>query len=155
MKIKISYFYNIRFFKPYQIPISTAVWDPKWFHDGKKQNYYFKDKNGVYNGLRAEMLAPGFEAKCSKTCRDNPDDCSFIVGYKDQISTISFNAFIEYLESIANYVKTTEHFDDEPEIILMVYETPENKCSERGPLVEWFSENGIKLEEWKNSENDK
>lgn len=29
MKIKISYFYMIRFFKPNQIPISTAVWDPK------------------------------------------------------------------------------------------------------------------------------
>lgn len=29
MKIKISYFYHVRNLKQYQIPVSTAVWDPK------------------------------------------------------------------------------------------------------------------------------
>lgn len=32
MKILISYFYQIRFFKPNMIPLSTAAFDPKWFH---------------------------------------------------------------------------------------------------------------------------
>ena len=35
-------------------------------------------------------------------------------------------------------------------IVLIVYEAPNNKCSERGPLQIWFNENGVKLEEWNN-----
>ena len=37
MKIYISYFYAVRFFKPYQIPMSTAVWDPKWWRGVKRE----------------------------------------------------------------------------------------------------------------------
>ena len=37
MKIMTSYFYAIRFFKPNMIPISTAKWDPKWYHQNKGQ----------------------------------------------------------------------------------------------------------------------
>lgn len=32
MKILTSYFYQIRNFKPYQIPLSTAISDPAWYH---------------------------------------------------------------------------------------------------------------------------
>ena len=59
MEIYTSYFYQVRFMKPYHIPLSTAVWDPKWFHANRGQDYHFKDKNGVYNGLRAPVFAPG------------------------------------------------------------------------------------------------
>lgn len=34
MKIYTSYFYQIRFFKPNMIPLSTAKYDPSWFHKG-------------------------------------------------------------------------------------------------------------------------
>ena len=33
MKIRISYFYQVRNFKPNMIPMSTAISDPAWFHD--------------------------------------------------------------------------------------------------------------------------
>ena len=58
MKLAISYFYKIRFFQPWMIPISTAAWDPKYYHDNKGKDYLFVDKRGVINGYRYEALAP-------------------------------------------------------------------------------------------------
>ena len=43
MKLAISYFYKIRFFQPWMIPISTAAWDPKYYHDNKGKDYLFVD----------------------------------------------------------------------------------------------------------------
>ena len=56
MKLAISYFYQIRFFKPYMIPVSTAVSDPQWYHNFQDKNYIFLDKRGVANGFRCELL---------------------------------------------------------------------------------------------------
>ena len=148
MKVSISYFYQIRFFKPHQIPVSTAMWDPKWYHNGRERSYYFKDKNGVYNGLRIDWLAPEFEAKCSKTCEDDPVECSFIIGYKNQLSNTDFSQTWNWLELLAKNIQEIEKFNEEPEVVLIVYETPENRCSERGPIIEWFAENGKELKEW-------
>ena len=50
MKLAISYFYQIRFFKPYMIPVSTAHWDPAWYHDWAGAAHVFVDKRGVING---------------------------------------------------------------------------------------------------------
>jgi len=33
MKVRISYFYQIRNFKTNMIPMSTALSDPAWYHD--------------------------------------------------------------------------------------------------------------------------
>ena len=63
MKVATSYFYQIRFFKPNMIPVSTAMWDPKWFHNFKNQYHVFKDRNGVYNGLRYPALSPKGECE--------------------------------------------------------------------------------------------
>ena len=39
------------------IPVSTAMWDPKWFHDFTgDEDYIFKDKRGIYNGIRASIF---------------------------------------------------------------------------------------------------
>ena len=87
MKIYTSYFYKIRFFKPWQIPISTAVWDPKWFNDFKGQGYRFLDKRNVINGLRCESLHP--DKTCQDLCRGletcdckDPSKCEFLKRYK-------------------------------------------------------------------------
>ena len=74
MKIKTSYFYQIRNFKPYQIPLSTAISDPAWYHS-KTEDYYI-DKNGVINGLRIGMLQPqrSLGYLCGgKNCMQKPD----------------------------------------------------------------------------------
>ena len=67
MHLYTSYFYKIRFFKPWQVPISTAIADPKWFHAFKSQDYKFLDKNHVINGLRCESLHP--DHTCQDLCR--------------------------------------------------------------------------------------
>lgn len=59
MKIYTSYFYQVRNFPINTVAFSTAMWDPKWFHDFKDRKYKFKDKRGIWNGLRATPLVPG------------------------------------------------------------------------------------------------
>ena len=39
MNILISYFQQIRYFKPYMIPVSTAMWDPKWLETNTLKQY--------------------------------------------------------------------------------------------------------------------
>ena len=56
IKFYISYFYQIRNMSPNILPVSTAMWDPKWFHNGNRDNYRFMDKNGVINGVRMNQL---------------------------------------------------------------------------------------------------
>ena len=146
MKVKISYFYQLRFFKPYQIPVSTALIDPKWYR-GKPH----KDKNGVYNGIRCEALHANIDfegASCSKQCKDDPKTCTFMTAYRTQLEQTNFSDVMFWLEQVANNVKQIEGFEEEPEIILMVYETPDNPCSERQPLIDWFRSNGVELEEY-------
>ena len=148
MKIYTSYFYNIRFLKPYQIPLSTAIWDPKWFHNGLGNSEVFLDKNGVINGLRLEELNPGSCHADGCPCKEkNYLDCWFLKSYRAGLRNIDFKALYEKLETFALGWKEIAKFEEEPEIILIVYETPGNPCSERVPIQEWFAENGIKVEE--------
>jgi hypothetical protein len=55
-----------------------------------------------------------------------------------------FKRIVEDVKKINNYV-------GEPEIILLVYETPDNHCSERIALIDYFKKHGIELEEYKKS----
>ena len=150
MKYFITYFYNVRFLKPYQIPFSTAIWDPKWWHDGKGYNHYFKDKNGVYNGLRIEPLHPEEDNhECTNCWSDHdPTRCTFIERYKQQLDALNIKDIIWYLETTAKNIQVLEGFSEEPEIFLLVYEKPDNPCSERWPLIEWFAKHGIEVKEY-------
>ena len=48
MKIATSYFYQIRNFKPYMIPVSTALSDPEWYRPPAGQEYYIdKERNNM------------------------------------------------------------------------------------------------------------
>ena len=150
MKFYITYFYNVRFLKPYQIPFSTAVWDPKWYHDFKNQDYYFKDKNGVYNGLRIELLHPEPDNdQCIECDHSLQGNCGFIKKYTEQLNKLDFNLVINYLKITSKSIKTIERFSEEPEIVLLVHEKYDNPCSERWPLIKWFKEHGIELEEFR------
>lgn len=151
MRVYISYFYQIRYFKPWMIPVSTTKWDPKWFHNFSGRDTIFVDKNGVFNGIRSNSLAPG--PRCSNLCNGKgnncvPLNCLFLQEYRKQLNSIDFSKFIKDLESIAGYVKSFLGFDKEPIIVLIVYETPDNLCSERKPIQDWFGSHGYKLEEW-------
>ena len=82
MKISTSYFYQIRFFTRNMIPVSTAIWDPKWFHTGNNIGEY-RDKNGVWNGIRMPILSPLKIAPdtCSQCVVKDPSDCKFQNSY--------------------------------------------------------------------------
>lgn len=142
----ISYFYNIRFFPTNLIPLSTAAWDPKWFHDFKGKDHTFVDKRGIINGLRIEQLSPEgiYDATedCKKGCEHKPDSCAFLKKYRAMLDNISFKGFITYLNLIAGKL------GPDAEVCLIVYEKPDNPCSERQPLKQWFKDNGMELVEW-------
>lgn len=149
IKIYTSYFYQLRFFKPYMIPFSTAIWDPKWFHN--HPSYIFKDKNGIYNGLRILDLAPKSGEGCGSNCKiKDPSKCAFIKKYSEQLEKLNFDNIYEKLLNTAESIKEIEGFEEDPEIILLVYETPDNNCSERKSIQNWFFNNGIIVEEWEN-----
>lgn len=146
MKISTSYFYQIRFFEPNMIPISTAKWDPKWFTE-------HVNKNGVVNGLRANILAPGptCDNLCDgkNNCTSNPMKCKFLRSYRDQLYNLDFKKLYNYLERLAEYARSLNGFSGEPHIVLIVYETPDNICSERAVIQEYFQANGVDCRELK------
>ena len=153
LKIYTSYFYQIRFMKPYHIPLSTACFDPRWFHKNHGQDYVWKDKNGVYNGLRAPVFAPG--EMCAGLChgldqceQKNPDSCLFLNTYRYQLDQLDYNDIISRCEKMGNHIKSIENFSEEPVIILIVHEAPTNFCSERKPIQEWFASHGKEVKEW-------
>lgn len=144
MNTFISYFYNIRFFPIKLIPVSTAVWDPKWYHAFKSNDFIYRDKRGIINGIRAEILSPYKIESCEcKNCLSNKNTavCSFIKQYHDYIFSLDFN-------SIYNQLKTISDQFDNADICLMVYEKPDNPCSERNTLIEWFKCNDVELKEY-------
>ena len=149
-----SYFYQIRNMKPNYIPLSTAVWDPKWFHQNKGQDYQWKDKNGVWNGLRAEPFAPGplCEGLCNgpETCKTKDShSCEFLQMYYVQLRKLDISNILMRMSILAKQVKEAEGFTEEPIIVLIFHETPTNPCSERWMVQKWFKENGIEIEEFK------
>lgn len=148
MKVSISYFYQIRYFRPEMIPVSTAKWDPKWYSP------IHIDNNGVINGLRLPELSPGgsCDGLCKgKPCSEDPKTCKFLKEYKHQFDSLNFNSVYRRLSIIAEYAKNilSLPYNVEPHIVLMVYEAPNNPCSERDAIIEFFTKNGISCEELK------
>lgn len=150
MKFYITYFYNVRFFSPNMLPLSTAMWDPKWYHDNLSQSYIFEDKNGVYNGFRIEELNPYKieHVSCGESCNQVPGKCDFIQKYHDYIFSLDFNTIYQKIMDLAGGLKSQKNFRNLPDVCLLVHEKPANPCSERGVLIDWFRTNGIELEEF-------
>ena len=134
MKIVTSYFYMIRYFTPNIIPVSTALSDPAWYRPptGKE---YFIDKNGVINGLRYEPLIVQRygEHICPCESKDLAPACPTMIEYE------------QLLFSLVNKEKTLKAFKyccnkfNADTIALMVYEAPNNPCSERAALQKFFN----------------
>ena len=130
------------------IPISTAVWDPKWFHNFQGHDIIFKDKNNVLNGIRYPDLSSANIAPCCPCENKDPNNCQFIKDYAESLDTLNFDKVYSDLKFIGNKGKEILKFDEEPEICLMVYENPDNPCSERKSLIEYFNKHGIPITEW-------
>ena len=152
MKIFTSYFYQIRFFKPYMIPLSTAVWDPKWYYNFKKQGHVYVDRNGVINGLRIQPLMPG--SSCDGLCRGlevceikEPTQCEFLKKYYEQLTAIDFNQFMYNLSTHIEKLCKMQWIENEPFAVFIVHEAPNKACSERCMIQKWFTDNGVAIQE--------
>ena len=141
MKIWTSYFYMVRFLRPYHIVLSTALSDPKWFHAFKGRRHLFIDKNGVLNGLRAESLHPDVscDGLCSgQPCEFEPESCRFLDEYRKQIFSLDRRKIEASFKLLSERIKSKLGFSEEPEIVLLVHEAPSNPCSERVVLQDFF-----------------
>lgn len=105
------------------IPISTTVWDPKWYHDNKFNNHIFVDKRGVVNGLGLCELKPGDTCvnlcRGPKYCSETPSNCLFLKKYKEQLDGVDFNRMMDKLEGIVYVVRKKMGFREEPVVVLM------------------------------------
>ena len=133
------------------IPISTARSDPKWYHENKGEDHWFVDKNGVINGLRAPVFAPGnhLEGLCGGNCRSKrPDECMFLKGYENQLKNLDFDDVIARTLALCRKVASFLELQDEPTAVFIVHEAPDNPCSERAAIINLFKSHGIECEEW-------
>ena len=144
MKIATSYFYQIRNFKPSMIPVSTCLSDPEWFKpkDGKE---YYIDKRGIICGLRYEPLIVQSQGTHYCPCEEKEvlkGNCPTMQEYRQLLETVDFNKMIKDFQYCLNKL----HADT---IVLIVYEAPNNLCSERVALQNYFTEHGLQCEELK------
>ena len=87
---------------------------------------------------------------CQRGCshKNEVPNCPFLISYRKYLETVDFEKLIAEFERIANEVKKINNYQQEPEIVLLVYEAVNNPCSERLGLVKLFAEHGIELKEW-------
>ena len=160
MKISISYFAQIRNFKrPNIIPISTTGggW-PFWMYKAynKSRGSYFLNENNIMIGIWEDKFSclAVFD-KLDEKCGEKPcpflskvPHCKFMDAYLEYLRTLDFNYLISEFRRVAEEVRSITKFEDEPEIVLMVYEPKTCTCAERPVLQQYFKENGIVVEEW-------
>lgn len=147
MTIYTSYFYQIRFFPQNLVPLSTAVWDPRWYFHNEKQGYVWKDARGVFNGLRATPFVPN--DSCNGLCRGpesciskDSNTCKFLQVYLAQLRKLDFNSIIQRFYNLG------ERIGNNPDFALIFHEAPNNPCSERWMVQQWFKENNWEINEW-------
>ena len=161
----ISYFYQIRNMKPNMLPVSTAMWDPKWFHDDKRGRWKYMDKNGVINGVRMiDLMMPLYKweelVKRNESCEhcgiNNGANGSWISGMcpfmKEYAKCIreknpDFQKFINFCDGYLQFLNQRLNLCLDT-IIFIVHEAPSKGCGERPELQRWFAENGMELKEW-------
>ena len=161
----ISYFYQIRNMKPNMLPVSTAMWDPKWFHDGKGEKWRYMDKNGVINGVRMiDLMMPLYKweelvkrnESCEHCITNNGTNGAWISGMcpfmKEYAKCIreknpDFQKFITFCDGYLQFLNQHLNLCLDT-IIFIVHEAPSKGCGERPELQRWFAENGMELKEW-------
>lgn len=150
IKVQTSYFYQIRNFTPNMVPLSTAVWDPKWYYDGVQGKHYI-DKRGIINGLRATPFVPQFPSEGKCPCDEGPTDhmCKFLRQYYVQLSQLDPADIMARIRRIVEYHLDNYPAKGIPTAVLMFHEAPDNPCSERWIVQKWFSSFGLFLTEFK------
>lgn len=148
INIYTSYFYQIRNFKPNMIPVSTCLSDPAWYKPPEGQEYYI-DKRGVVCGLRYEPLI--VQKQGTQECLGTDLLCPFVKEMKQGIICPCMQEYEHLLNTLVDKERTLKAFEfcankfkrpfdkEKPAIVLIVYEAPNNKCSERYALQQFFN----------------
>ena len=149
MKIATSYFYQIRNFTTNMIPVSTAMSDPAWYRPPQNQEYY-TDKRYVICGLRYEpLIVQKFGTHiCPCDSKSAAPACPTMKEYRQLLEDkVDFERTIKAFQFCVD--KFGLPFGHEPIIVLMVHEAPDNPCSERWALQDYFTSHGWKCKELK------
>ena len=120
------------------------MWPPRWRPLGQDPS------NGVIV-TDCPPLKPGSECAglCNGKCPNkHAPNCEFIQTYRRQLEHIELDKFMAQLESLKARVMESEGFED-VDFAFIVFETPQNICSERGAIQDWLRVHGIEVEEWK------
>ena len=142
MEIYTSYWAQVRNFPKNLIGLNTTLFPPKWRALGQ-------DKRGIWV-IDCPPFKPGpqCEGLCNGSCSPkHPDDCEFLKVYRNQLDDIDVEEFLTKLEKLAGKFKENEHLD-EVDFALIVYEAPQNLCSERQPIQAWGAFTGLEIHEW-------
>lgn len=134
MKIVTSYFYQIRNFTSNLIPVSVCLTDPAWYRPPKDKEYYI-DKRGIVCGLRYEPLIVQRlgQHTCPCESKELAPACPTMLEYKQLLySTVDKEKTLKAFKFCLNKFNADT-------IVLMVYEAPNNKCSERWALQKYFN----------------
>lgn len=151
---KISYYNQIRNISgASNVLIGTSYSWPKWLGLTKEQPY--KIQNEILLGITADEFLMTEDECPEEMCQGKPckysykfPECQFLVSYWQHLKSLDFDKLLLELNRIAEDVRKITHYDGEPTIILMVYESPDNLCSERASIIRLFKEHDIELTEW-------
>jgi hypothetical protein len=142
MTFYTSYWAQVRNFPHNLVGLSTTIWNPKWRPLGK-------DKRGVIC-VDCPPFKPGHncDGLCNGKCNPkHPQDCLFLQNYKLQLDKITPAKLLNSVWKLATQICRDENLQD-IDFAFLFYETPQNPCSERVVVQQWFRKNGIEIEEW-------
>ena len=116
------------------IPVSTCISDPAWFKPPKEKEYYI-DKRGIVCGLRYEPLIVQREGThgCPCDAKDLAPVCPTMLEYEQLLNLLI------YKEKTLKAFKYCLNKFNADTIVLIVYEAPNNPCSERYALQKFFN----------------
>jgi len=143
MQLYTSYWAQVRNFPPNLIGLNTTIWPPRWRSLGQ-------DKRGVWV-IDCPPFKPGKQCDglCNGKCNPkHPNDCKFLNVYRNQLDNIDVEDFLIHLEKLAEKFKTNEHYTN-VDFAFIVFETPQNSCSERIAIQAWGAMVGLDIKEWK------
>lgn len=173
IKFYISYFYKIRFMKPNMLPLSTATFDPGWYHQNGFKCVQWINNNGVLIGCRWDELSLDHniyynelitkELDCESfnkqyDCKEKfkkYQSCPFMNVYKKyllQHGLKDFNEFVARIQGYVNFINKKYNLNVDT-VVLIVHEPSSVLCGERPVLRQIFEENGYKLPEWDENKN--
>ena len=146
------------------LPLSTAMYPPKWYQQNGFGNY-FTDDRGIINGLNVEefIFPKEFydqdiyeEDKSGHECKYGGD----MIGKEPQDWCVFMKKYYEFLQKrdlhsiLSKYSYNVERLFNNmfhkniDTIVFIVHEPPTRACSERLVLQRYFADNGIELKEW-------